>query len=202
MTFNAVLAASGDVSMFATPDFWVLVAFVLFMGLLAYYSVPRIIGKMLDDRADGSARTSMMPARCARTRKRFSATISARPPRLRRKRRRLSIKPNAKARLCARKRSARRWKPWRAGSNLPKKRSHAPRAGDQRSPGRRRGYRDQDGRAVAGGQGVRRYRSAVDRSEHQRAQVETQLMERAPIRPAPSVRFALNVSAGLARRIS
>ncbi len=52
MTINAVLAASGDVSMIATPEFWVLIAFLLFMGLLAYYSVPRIIGKMLDDRAD------------------------------------------------------------------------------------------------------------------------------------------------------
>lgn len=52
MTILAVLAASGDVSMFATPDFWVLVAFLLFMGMLLYYGVPRIVGKMLDDRAE------------------------------------------------------------------------------------------------------------------------------------------------------
>ncbi len=52
MTLLAMLAASGDVSMFATPDFWVLVAFLLFIGLLLYYGVPRIVGKMLDDRAE------------------------------------------------------------------------------------------------------------------------------------------------------
>ena len=47
-----MLAAGGDVSTLATPEFWVLVAFLLFMGLLLYYGVPRIVGKMLDDRAD------------------------------------------------------------------------------------------------------------------------------------------------------
>lgn len=36
----------------ATPEFWVFVAFVLFMGLLAYYKVFQAIGKALDDRAD------------------------------------------------------------------------------------------------------------------------------------------------------
>jgi F-type H+-transporting ATPase subunit b len=52
MTINAVLAASGDVSIFATPEFWVMIAFFLFVGLLLYYSVPHLVGKMLDDRAD------------------------------------------------------------------------------------------------------------------------------------------------------
>lgn len=33
-------------------EFWVLVAFVVFMGLLVYYKVPGLIAKMLDDRAD------------------------------------------------------------------------------------------------------------------------------------------------------
>ena len=32
--------------------FWVLVSFIGFMALLAYYGVPRLIGKALDDRAD------------------------------------------------------------------------------------------------------------------------------------------------------
>lgn len=35
----------------ATPEFWVFVSFVLFMGLLAYYKVFQAIGKALDDRA-------------------------------------------------------------------------------------------------------------------------------------------------------
>lgn len=34
------------------PDFWVLVSFVLFIGLLAYYGVPGLIGKALDARAE------------------------------------------------------------------------------------------------------------------------------------------------------
>jgi len=34
------------------PNFWVTVSFLLFLGLLAYYGVPRLIGKALDARAD------------------------------------------------------------------------------------------------------------------------------------------------------
>jgi F-type H+-transporting ATPase subunit b len=34
------------------PLFWVLVAFLAFVGLLLYYRVPTMVGKMLDDRAD------------------------------------------------------------------------------------------------------------------------------------------------------
>lgn len=34
------------------PKFWVLVAFVLFMALLAFYKVPQLVAKMLDDRAE------------------------------------------------------------------------------------------------------------------------------------------------------
>jgi F-type H+-transporting ATPase subunit b len=40
----------------AAPEFWVLVAFVLFMGLLAYYKVFGAIGKALDDRAEAIKR--------------------------------------------------------------------------------------------------------------------------------------------------
>jgi F-type H+-transporting ATPase subunit b len=34
------------------PLFWVLIAFLAFVGLLIYYRVPTSVGKMLDDRAD------------------------------------------------------------------------------------------------------------------------------------------------------
>jgi F-type H+-transporting ATPase subunit b len=34
------------------PLFWVLVAFLVFVGLLLFYRVPTMVGKMLDDRAD------------------------------------------------------------------------------------------------------------------------------------------------------
>lgn len=37
----------------SNPLFWVLVAFLTFVALVIYYQVPAIIGKMLDDRADG-----------------------------------------------------------------------------------------------------------------------------------------------------
>lgn len=37
--------------MFATPEFWVLVSFLGFVGLVIYYKVPGMIGGMLDKRA-------------------------------------------------------------------------------------------------------------------------------------------------------
>ena len=37
--------------MLATPEFWVLVSFVLFIGLLVYLKVPGKVGAMLDERA-------------------------------------------------------------------------------------------------------------------------------------------------------
>lgn len=38
--------------MFASPDLWVLVSFVLFLALLVYYKIPNKVAKALDDRAD------------------------------------------------------------------------------------------------------------------------------------------------------
>jgi F-type H+-transporting ATPase subunit b len=38
--------------MLATPELWVLVSFVLFLGLLVYYKIPNTLAKALDDRAD------------------------------------------------------------------------------------------------------------------------------------------------------
>lgn len=35
------------------PEFWVIISFLLFIGLLMYYSVPKIITDALDKRADG-----------------------------------------------------------------------------------------------------------------------------------------------------
>jgi F-type H+-transporting ATPase subunit b len=37
----------------SNPLFWVLIAFVAFLALLAYYRVPAVVGKALDDRAEG-----------------------------------------------------------------------------------------------------------------------------------------------------
>jgi F-type H+-transporting ATPase subunit b len=37
----------------SNPLFWVLVAFLAFLGIVLYYKVPAAIAKMLDDRADG-----------------------------------------------------------------------------------------------------------------------------------------------------
>lgn len=34
------------------PEFWVMIAFILFCALLAYYKVPGLIGRALDARAD------------------------------------------------------------------------------------------------------------------------------------------------------
>lgn len=38
--------------MMAKPEFWVAVSFFGFVGLLLYYNVPALVGKVLDDRAD------------------------------------------------------------------------------------------------------------------------------------------------------
>jgi F-type H+-transporting ATPase subunit b len=38
--------------MFAAPELWVLVSFVLFIALLVYYKIPNKVAKALDDRAD------------------------------------------------------------------------------------------------------------------------------------------------------
>ena len=47
-----VIAAAKDVPTLQTPDFWVAVAFFLFIGLLLYKGVPAMIGKALDERAE------------------------------------------------------------------------------------------------------------------------------------------------------
>src|SRR5262245_66663345 len=38
--------------MFFIAEFWVAVAFVVFLGVLVYYKVPALIAKVLDDRAE------------------------------------------------------------------------------------------------------------------------------------------------------
>ena len=38
--------------MFATPEFWVAVSFLLFVALLVWFGVPRMVTKALDDRAE------------------------------------------------------------------------------------------------------------------------------------------------------
>lgn len=45
-----VLAAQGG--MLSTPEFWVAVSFFAFLGVLAYFGVPAVVGKALDQRAE------------------------------------------------------------------------------------------------------------------------------------------------------
>jgi F-type H+-transporting ATPase subunit b len=52
MTTVAILAAAADVSTLETAEFWVAVAFVIFIGIVLYYGVPRLVGQALDDRAE------------------------------------------------------------------------------------------------------------------------------------------------------
>ncbi len=47
------MAATGPFFSLGNTDFVVLLAFLLFVGILLYYRVPREVGKMLDKRADG-----------------------------------------------------------------------------------------------------------------------------------------------------
>ena len=43
---------AGGGGLIAKPEFWVAVAFFGFIGLLLYYNVPAMLGKMLDERAE------------------------------------------------------------------------------------------------------------------------------------------------------
>ena len=50
----------------STPEFWVAVSFLGFVGLLLYFKVPALVGKMLDSRAD-AIRKELDEARRLRT---------------------------------------------------------------------------------------------------------------------------------------
>lgn len=50
---SPAFAASGAFFSLRNTDFIVLLAFLLFVGILVYYKVPSIIGGLLDKRADG-----------------------------------------------------------------------------------------------------------------------------------------------------
>ncbi|WP_223421413.1 F0F1 ATP synthase subunit B [Tateyamaria pelophila] len=47
------LAATGPFFSFANTDFVVLISFIIFLGVLAYFKVPGMLSKMLDDRSTG-----------------------------------------------------------------------------------------------------------------------------------------------------
>ncbi|MEM6372474.1 MAG: F0F1 ATP synthase subunit B [Pseudomonadota bacterium] len=50
---SPALAAKGPFFSLANTDFIVLVAFILFLAVLAYFKVPGMLSRMLDDRAGG-----------------------------------------------------------------------------------------------------------------------------------------------------
>lgn len=58
-------AASGPFFSLANTDFVVLIAFLVFVGVLVYFKVPGLLGKMLDDRAD-TIRNELDEARALR----------------------------------------------------------------------------------------------------------------------------------------
>ena len=53
LTATPALAASGPFFSLRNTDFIVLLAFLVFVGILLYYKVPSAVGKLLDKRADG-----------------------------------------------------------------------------------------------------------------------------------------------------
>jgi len=57
---------AGNTYVTSTPEFWVAVAFLGFCGLLVYYKVPELIGKLLDERAE-AIRKELDEARRLRT---------------------------------------------------------------------------------------------------------------------------------------
>lgn len=59
------LAATGPFFSLGNTNFVVLIAFILFVGVLVYFKVPGMLGKMLDDRAD-TIRSELDEARALR----------------------------------------------------------------------------------------------------------------------------------------
>lgn len=53
MAAGPAFAASGPFFSLSNTNFVVLIAFILFLGVLAYFKVPGMITKLLDERADG-----------------------------------------------------------------------------------------------------------------------------------------------------
>ena len=51
LTASPALAAKGPFFSLSNTDFVVLIAFVIFIGVLFYFNVPGMLGKLLDDRA-------------------------------------------------------------------------------------------------------------------------------------------------------
>ena len=64
-TASPAFAASGPFFSLGNTDFVVLIAFLVFVGVLVYFKVPGMLGKMLDDRAD-SIRNDLDEARALR----------------------------------------------------------------------------------------------------------------------------------------
>ncbi|MDO5704120.1 MAG: F0F1 ATP synthase subunit B [Paracoccus sp. (in: a-proteobacteria)] len=53
MAAGPAMAASGPFFSLTNTNFIVLLAFLLFVGILVYFGVPRVIGNLLDKRAEG-----------------------------------------------------------------------------------------------------------------------------------------------------
>ena len=53
---SPAMAASGPFFSLGNTDFVVLIAFIVFIGVLVYFKVPGMLGGMLDKRADGIRR--------------------------------------------------------------------------------------------------------------------------------------------------
>jgi F-type H+-transporting ATPase subunit b len=64
-TAAPAFAASGPFFSLANTNFVVLLAFIVFIGVLIYFKVPGMLGKMLDDRAE-SIRSDLDEARALR----------------------------------------------------------------------------------------------------------------------------------------
>ncbi|MFD1797478.1 F0F1 ATP synthase subunit B [Paracoccus aurantiacus] len=53
LTASPALAATGPFFTLRNTDFVVTIAFLVFIGILVYFKVPQIVGKLLDKRAEG-----------------------------------------------------------------------------------------------------------------------------------------------------
>ncbi len=68
---SPALAAKVPSFSFANTDFVVLLAFIIFLGILVYFKVPGMLSKMLDDRSRAFSRNWTKRAPCAKRRRPF-----------------------------------------------------------------------------------------------------------------------------------
>ena len=130
-------------AIFDNPEFWVLIAFLIFAGMLVSMKVPATVGKALDDRAAGIRKDLDDAARLRKEAEQLLPTTSARHVRQRQRPSRSSRPPSARPRTSPprpRRRSPNHRAPHQAGRGQDRPRRGASCQRSSRDGRRRRRF--------------------------------------------------------------